>query len=134
VASWWPTPALADGDPASDVLASQSLFLPQDAGVTAPQQAQLGVLLACARRSGYGIRVALNASPADLGSVTALWGKPQSYARFLGQELSLVNHVALLVVMPNGFGLDGPKHALAAGQSALRGSRSCRPAASPAPL
>jgi hypothetical protein len=29
--SWWPTPAPADGDPASDVLASHRLFLPQDA-------------------------------------------------------------------------------------------------------
>ena len=30
--------ARADGDPASDVLAEQSLFLPQDAGLTASQQ------------------------------------------------------------------------------------------------
>ncbi|HEX4281231.1 MAG TPA: hypothetical protein VHZ27_10725, partial [Solirubrobacteraceae bacterium] len=33
--------ALADGDPASDVLATQPLFLPQDAGIPLAQQNQL---------------------------------------------------------------------------------------------
>jgi hypothetical protein len=98
--------ARADGDPASDVLASQTLFLPQDASVPAGQQAQLGALLGAAQRSGYEIRVAMIASPADLGSVTELWDQPQNYARFLGQELSLVYRGTLLVVMPNGYGLD----------------------------
>jgi hypothetical protein len=36
--------------------------------------------------------------------VTALWRQPQTYARFLGQELGLVYDGALLVVMPNGYG------------------------------
>ena len=54
------------------------------------QQAQLVALLAAARRSGYQLRVALIASSTDLGSVTELWRQPQSYAQFLGQELSLV--------------------------------------------
>ena len=97
--------ALADGDPASDVLAQQSLFLPQDAGVPARQQAQLAALLQAAAHTGYRIRVALIASPTDLGSVTALWRQPQSYAKFLGQELALVYHGPLLVVMPNALGL-----------------------------
>jgi len=99
--------ALADGDPASDVLATQSLFLPQDANVSVRQQAQLGALVDTAARSGYPIRVALISSAADLGSVTELWRQPQSYARFLGQELSLVYHGPLLIVMPNGLGLYG---------------------------
>jgi hypothetical protein len=42
---------------------------------------------------------------ADLGSVTALWGRPVQYARFLGQELALVYRGAVLVVMPAGYGL-----------------------------
>lgn len=97
----------ADGDPASDVLATQSLFLPQDAGVPAVQAAQLGSVLRAAARAGYPIRVALIASASDLGSVTELWRKPQTYARFLGQELGLVYKGPLVVVMPNGFGVTG---------------------------
>ncbi len=97
--------ALADGDPASDVLAQESLFLPQDAAIPPRQQTQLADLIQTAARGGYTIRVALIASSADLGSVTELWGQPQNYAKFLGQELSLVYHGRLLVVMPNGLGL-----------------------------
>ena len=111
--------ARADGDPASDVLVSQPLFLPQDAGLTAGQQAQLGALLSAARRSGYPLRLALIASPTDLGSITELWRQPDSYARFLGQELSLTYNGTLVVVMPNGFGLYGPGSRSAAQRTAL---------------
>jgi hypothetical protein len=97
--------ARADGDPASDVLSEQTLYLPSDAGVTANQQAQLASLLAVAGRAGYQLRVALVASQADLGSIPALWRQPQKYALFLGYELSLLYHGVLLVVMPNGYGL-----------------------------
>jgi hypothetical protein len=100
--------ARADGDPASDVLVTQQLFLPQDAGLPTAQQAQLAALLREAGRDGLPIRVALIASPADLGSVTALWRQPQNYARFLGQELAFTYHGPLLVVMPNGYGFTGP--------------------------
>jgi hypothetical protein len=102
---WSPAPARADGDPASDVLASQSLFLPQDGGIPAAAQVRLSALLASAQRSGYPIRVALIATQADLGSVTELWRRPQSYAGFLGQELSLIYTGTLLVVMPDGYGV-----------------------------
>ena len=114
-----PGSARGDGDPASDVLYSQSVFLPQDAGMSSGQQAQLGALLQTAQRSGYHIKVALIASPADLGSVTPLWREPRNYALFLGQELSLVYRGVLLVVMPNGFGLYGRGGPVAAEQSAL---------------
>ena len=103
--AWHPALARADGDPASDVLATQALFLPQDAGATPAQRAQLTGLLQTAARRGYPIRVALVASRADLGSVTALWRQPETYARFLGQELAFVHKGPLLVVMPNGYGL-----------------------------
>ena len=111
----------ADGDPASDVLATQSLFLPQDAGVPLAQQNQLTALLAAAASSGYQIRVAIIASSTDLGSVTELWRQPQTYARFLGQELSLVYRGPLLVVMPNGFGLESLSPAAPANPSAIAG-------------
>lgn len=105
VCAWHTVPAHADGDPASDVLATQALFLPQDAGATPAQRAQLSALLQSAGGWGYPIRVALIASRADLGSVTALWRQPETYARFLGQELTFVHKGPLLVVMPAGYGL-----------------------------
>jgi hypothetical protein len=116
-----PSPVLADGDPASDVLASQALFLSQDAGAPPARREQLAALLGGARRDGCPIRVALIASKADLGSVTGLWRQPDSYAKFLGQELSLVNRAPLLVVMPDGFGFYDPTEALSTARSALRG-------------
>lgn len=71
------------------MLAVQALFLPEDAGLPRQQQAQLSALLASAQQRGYQLRVAVSASPTDLGWVTALWQQPEAYARFLGLELSL---------------------------------------------
>jgi hypothetical protein len=120
LAAGWGSPAAhADGDPASDVLTQQALFLPQDAGLTATEQAQLGALLQAATHRGYQIRVALIASSADLGSVTELWRQPQTYARFLGQELSLVYTGPLLVIMPDGVGFYHLNRPPANEQSAL---------------
>ncbi len=101
-----PAAGLADGDPASDVLAGQSLFLPQDAGLTTTQQARLAALLRAAADAGYPLRVALIASSTDLGSVPELWNQPQSYAKFLGQELALVYRGPVLVIMPHGLAID----------------------------
>jgi hypothetical protein len=123
-----PASARADGDPASDVLATQDAFVPADGGLTATSQAQLAALVAAAQRSGFPLRVALIAGPADLGSIGALWRQPQAYAQFLGVELSLVFHGTLLVVMPNGYGVDHvggatgpPASALGAGPAAGEG-------------
>lgn len=105
VAGLTPAAALADGDPASDVLVTQPLFVPWNAGVSAGQQAQLAAVLREAARARVPFRVALIASPIDLGTVTALWRAPESYARYVGEELSLVYRGNVLVVMPDGFGL-----------------------------
>lgn len=121
VCAWAAGPASADGDPASDVLVTQPLFLPADAGIPSSEQAQLQALVEQAGRGGYPIRVALIASPTDLGSVTALWREPQSYAQYLGAELSLVYRGPLLVVMPGGFGLYRVNLSAAAARSALGG-------------
>jgi cytochrome oxidase Cu insertion factor (SCO1/SenC/PrrC family) len=102
--------ALADGDPASDVLVSQLPFIPSDTGATAAQQAKLTGLLRAAKAAGYPVRVAIIPDAYDLGSVTALWRKPQAYAHFLGIELSYVHKQPLLVVMPNGVGFDWEGH------------------------
>jgi cytochrome oxidase Cu insertion factor (SCO1/SenC/PrrC family)/thiol-disulfide isomerase/thioredoxin len=113
--------AHADGDPGSDVLVFQDLFVAADAGVPVAQQAQLGNLLQEAARSGFPVRVAIIAAQSDLGAVTALWRQPQAYARFLGIELSLAYKQRLLVVMPNGFGLNWPGHSTAADNRVLAG-------------
>ena len=67
-----PAAAHADGDPASDVLAAQTLYVPGDGGFSAGQTARLSTLLAEAQRAGVPIRVALIATQADLGSVTEI--------------------------------------------------------------
>jgi hypothetical protein len=104
------TPAQADGDPASDVLATQALYLPQDAHFRPSAQQQLEAELFATAGGRTPLRVAVIASRSDLGSVTALWRRPAAYARFLDQELSLVFGGPLLVVMPNGTGVAGDPH------------------------
>ena len=94
--------ARADGDPGSDVLVYQNLFFGTDAGLSVQQQAELGAMLRAAAGAGFPVRVAIIASPFDLGAVTGLWRQPRTYARFLGYELSLAYKQRLLVVMPNG--------------------------------
>ena len=115
--------AQADGDPGSDVLVYQDLFVGSTAGLSIPQQAQLGDLLKAAERSKFPIRVAIIGSPADLGAVTALWRKPQAYARFLGLELAQGYRQRLLVVMPNGLGFNWPGHSSGQAYQTLAGVR-----------
>jgi hypothetical protein len=114
-----PVAALADGDPASDVLAAQRVYLPADAGASLRQQAELDAVTQAAARAGYPVRVAVIAGPSDLGSVAALWRRPQSYADYLGQELSLVFGGRVLVVMPDGLGLYRSGRSAAAERIAL---------------
>lgn len=102
------TPARADGDPASDYLITQKVFFPYDLKVPPAKQQQLVALVDEANHAGFTLRVALISSSYDLGSITSLWQKPQTYARFLGAELKYVYKNRLLVVMPNGFGFNRP--------------------------
>ena len=106
--------ARADGDPASDYLVANQVFLSsQSTGMSAAQRQLVGAV-AAANRAGFAIRVAIISSDYDLGSVTELWDKPRTYARFLGMELSLTYvRQRLLVVMPSGFGFNWPGHAAA---------------------
>jgi cytochrome c biogenesis protein CcmG/thiol:disulfide interchange protein DsbE len=116
-----PGSARADGDPGSDVLVYQSLFVTSTAGVSVARQVQLNALLAEVKRKGVPIRVAIVAHPSDLGAVAELWGKPRAYARFLGYELSLAYRQRLLVVMPSGFGVSWPGHPTTAAYRLLAG-------------
>jgi len=98
--------ARADGDPASDVLvAAPPLFISAQSGATYAEKVELERQLRLAMGRGAPLRVAVIATRSDLGSVTALWGRPQAYAQFLGRELSLDYRGRLLVVMPDGFGV-----------------------------
>jgi cytochrome oxidase Cu insertion factor (SCO1/SenC/PrrC family) len=95
--------AHADGDPASDYLWSQSIYVP--VGTSSTARAQLQAVVDAARAGALPVKVAVIGSAYDLGSLTPLWRRPQSYARFLGAELSNRFHGLLLVAMPNGFGV-----------------------------
>ncbi len=111
--------ARADGDPASDYLLSKQVFLTSQSGAQSASQRQLVARAAAANRAGFAIRVAVVSTAYDLGSITALWGRPLVYARFLGQELSLVYKQRLLVVMPNGFGFFWHGHSTASADRLL---------------
>jgi hypothetical protein len=100
-----PAVARADGDPASDYLIGQNVFLPFGGQVSTSDASRVSALVDDATKRGFGIKVAVIAGPTDLGSVTALWRKPQRYAEFLGQELYFVYKGRLLIVMPNGYGI-----------------------------
>jgi cytochrome oxidase Cu insertion factor (SCO1/SenC/PrrC family) len=105
--------ARADGDPASDFLLGNQVFLTsQSVPVTATQR-QLLALVSAANRAGFSIRVAIVPTAYDLGSITPLWRKPGIYARFLGIELSSAYNGRLLVVMPGGLGFNWPGHSSA---------------------
>lgn len=118
--------ARGDGDPASDFLVAQKVFLPYDAKIPQDTQDTLVALANGAARQGYPIRVALIWSSYDLGSVTALWNRPRTYARFLGVELSYYYKGRLLIVMPKAFGFNWPKHGTAK-QYALLGKIAIAP-------
>jgi hypothetical protein len=96
--------AAADGDPASDTLFQENVYVPYPAppaaDVTALKQA-----VARAYAKGYRVKVAVIATKLDLGSVPELFGKPDEYASFLGAELRGFYIGPLLIVMPAGFGI-----------------------------
>jgi cytochrome oxidase Cu insertion factor (SCO1/SenC/PrrC family)/thiol-disulfide isomerase/thioredoxin len=119
VAAGVPAAALGDGDPGSDVLVYQSLFVASDAGLSIGQQVKLTGVLRSAARAGVPVRVAIIAHPDDLGAVTALWHKPRAYAQFLGYELSLAYTQRLVVVMPNGLGFYWLDHSSATAYRSL---------------
>jgi hypothetical protein len=96
--------ALGDADPASDVLYTNPVFYSFDQLPSNAAQKRLNAVVAAATKAGYPVRVALIAKAPDLGGVTALWGKPHQYARFLGLELAFVYKGHVVVVMPQGLG------------------------------
>jgi hypothetical protein len=96
-------PAHADGDPASDFLLIAPLFYPYNRP-SQPQIDRLKATIQAAKQRGYIVRVAVIGSRNDLGAVPDLFGRPATYARFLGSELVGRYRGRLLVVMPQGYG------------------------------
>jgi hypothetical protein len=102
--------ALANGDPASDVLPFKTVFLSSQAPSSSPAGRGLLDLTNQAVHKKLPIRVAVIYQQPDLGLIQSLWRRPQPYANFLGRELVAFGryHGTLLVAMPNGFGVYGP--------------------------
>ncbi len=110
----------ADGDPASDVLYFQDVFLPY-AKPSADAAAKLKAAVAASNRAGFRIKVAVIASEQDLGAVPSLFNRQDVYARFLGAELESFYTQRLLVVMPAGFGVYANHKPTDAEKAALAG-------------
>jgi hypothetical protein len=110
-----PASALADGDPASDVLLVQDYYAPYQPKLPKPVSDALIVTLKKARDAGYPLKVAIIATKNDLGAVPQFYNRPQPYAQFLEREIAFNQKKPLLIVMPNGYGSAeaGPKAAAA---------------------
>jgi hypothetical protein len=107
-----PEAAHADADPASDILPTQNAYLPYQPKIDSKLKAQILGATAAAKKAGYPIKVAIIATPSDLGGVPNLFNKPTEYAGYLGREISFNQKAQpLLVVMPVGLGTfqAGPK-------------------------
>ena len=99
-----PASARANGDPASDTLLTDRVFLPYEAPISKSAADDLRKTVAGASSKGYKIRVALIAFTGDLGTAVSLWRHPQDYSKFLASEIAFVTTDRLLVAMPSGWG------------------------------
>jgi hypothetical protein len=114
-----PASALADADPASDVLLGAPVFYPYNPPVSAGLQKRLNAEATTAARAHFPIKIAIIASPVDLGALPTMFAKPQSYATFLDQEISFNTKQPLLVVMAGGYGSAGLPPGAAAAVASL---------------
>jgi hypothetical protein len=116
-----PALARANGDPASDYLLVQSVFVPFNAKVDPNVTVRLSDTVGAADKAGYKVKVALIGTRYDLGTAFSLYNQPQRYAEFLGLELSFQFRDHLLVVMPTGFGTSVAGRPDPGGTKALKG-------------
>jgi hypothetical protein len=113
-----PTAALADGDPASDVLITSTVYTPVAQKVSAPVLQQLQSTIEQATKGGFDVRVALILDRTDLGAVPQLFGRPVQYVKLLSAELYYAWKGPLIAVQPSGIGVQnikplGPAQAVA---------------------
>jgi hypothetical protein len=112
--------AHADGDPASDVLPTDSVYFP----INAPSQDAQSALTSAVDAvfaNGNRVKVAVIATAEDLGAIPSLMNKPHDYAKFLGQELQGFYIGPLLIVMPNGWGVYDGGRTVSAESGVLNG-------------
>lgn len=117
-----PSVVLADGDPASDYLVVGDAYLPYPPPAAAAR-AELTAALATVQKDNGRVKVAVIATPTDLGAIPSLFGRPADYAKFLGEELSLTYAASLLVVMPAGYGFYDSAKPTPAADAVLAGLR-----------
>jgi hypothetical protein len=98
-----------DGDPASDTLLFQDISLPYPPPTSGASNALARAVEAVYEKL-QRIKVAVIATPTDLGSVPSLFGRADDYARFLGQEIKIAYSGPLLVAMSSGFGIYDAGH------------------------
>jgi hypothetical protein len=99
-----PAAAVANGDPASDVLLQAKVYFPTQR-VSVQAANSLKAVVQKANAKGYPIRVALIKDETDLGTVPNLLNQPQKYSEFLAPEIRFAYKGDLLVVMPTGLGV-----------------------------
>jgi hypothetical protein len=97
--------AHADGDPAGDVLAQQSVFYGSALDLRSEPAAQLPALLEQAKAKGYELKVAAMSVQQDMGAIDYLWDDPLNYVDFLAQELAYRYQGRVLVIMPSGYAM-----------------------------
>jgi hypothetical protein len=98
--------ARADGDPASDVLAKQTVFYGSELDLKSQPAAQLPALLKEAKaKQAHETRVAILTVPEDLGDIQDLWEDQLNYGPLLGSEVAYVYRGRLLIVMPSGYAM-----------------------------
>ena len=95
-----PAAARADGDPASDVLLKQDAFFPYNPSPSDGSARAVLEVTRRAREAGWPVKVAIIASPDDLGAVARMFKVPFRYAALLSKE---TGDPHLLVFTPNGF-------------------------------
>lgn len=100
-----PSGALADGDPASDVLIANTLYTPVAEKISPPVLRQLQSTIAQANAGGFKVRVALILDRTDLGAVPQLFGHPVKYVKLLSAELFYAWKGAIIAVQPSGIGV-----------------------------
>ena len=96
--------ARANGDPASDELIVNQVYIGMAVPLSNSNRDALTKTVAAANERGYPIRVALIPFASELGTAVSLWRHPRDYAKFLGSELAFVYTKPLLIAMPSGFG------------------------------
>ena len=113
-----PAGARADGDPASDVLITNTLYTPVAQKISPPVLKQLKSTIEQANAGGFKVRVALILDRTDLGAVPQLFGHPVKYVKLLSGELYYAWKGAIVAVQPSGIGVQnikplGPAQAVA---------------------